>query len=114
MKKITKAAYLEFCKNYDGVNGDFGVRFCDHFGINDDYTLRECLRRSDAMARIENLYVKSIDISLDDEAAGKVGTALAELFHLKIKSNGRYDMEGGDKFPAGLARTVLRVIEENL
>lgn len=52
-------------------------------------------------------------IEADDAFADKVGKALAAELRLKRKrDNGRYDLASGDKTDQGLARTVLRTIED--
>lgn len=51
-------------------------------------------------------------IASDDAFADKVGNALATELQLKKKRNGRYDLVSGDKSAQGLARTLIRVIDE--
>lgn len=51
-------------------------------------------------------------IATDDAFADKVGEALATELQLKKKRNGRYDLLNGDKTAQGLARTVIRIIDE--
>ena len=45
-----------------------------------------------------------------DKEKEKLGNALIELLHLKVKSNGRVDTTWGDKTPIGLAATVTRIV----
>jgi len=46
----------------------------------------------------------------DDKTAQNIGNELIKLLGLKVKQNGRIDTEWGDKTPAGLARTVYRIV----
>lgn len=39
------------------------------------------------------------------------GEKIAQALGLKKKANGRYNMEGGDKTPLGLARTLLHMLD---
>jgi|TARA_Y100000296_G_scaffold37951_1_gene43919 hypothetical protein len=49
---------------------------------------------------------------LSDEQATEIGNKLIKLLALHVKPNGRVDTDGGDKTPAGLARTVKRIFHE--
>jgi hypothetical protein len=48
----------------------------------------------------------------DNTLAEQIGNKLIDLLDLPVKENGRVDTSGGDKTPVGLAKTILRVIEE--
>ena len=53
-------------------------------------------------------------INTDDAVAAKVGVKIAAIFHLKRDEQhpDRWKTVWGNKSDAGLARTMLRVIEE--
>ncbi len=46
----------------------------------------------------------------DDSKADEAGKRLIESLNLKVR-NGRVNTDAGPKTPAGLARTVLRLLE---
>jgi hypothetical protein len=53
------------------------------------------------------------DTQLDEiQQSNTAGLRLIALLNLPVKDNGRVDTDWGDKTPAGLARTVERVITE--
>ncbi|MGE0289503.1 MAG: hypothetical protein AB7I42_25945, partial [Bradyrhizobium sp.] len=49
----------------------------------------------------------------DDEMAARVGEQIAEVLRLR-KREGRYVTTWGTKTPAGLARSVIRVIADQI
>ena len=50
--------------------------------------------------------------TMDDTVATTVGNQIIELLSLPVKKNGRVDTTWGDKTPAGLARTIDRVLAD--
>jgi len=52
-----------------------------------------------------------IKLSLDEKKAEELGNRIIELFQLKKKTNGRFELAGGDKTPLGIGRTMEYLIE---
>jgi len=51
------------------------------------------------------------EVLAEDDAATAAGEQIIRLLGLKVKENGRVDTTVGDKYPAGLARTLLRFLD---
>lgn len=54
------------------------------------------------------------DCGLNEETLRLIGTELISDLRLKVKSNGRVDLESGDKTPLGLARTIIAIIRRKI
>lgn len=50
----------------------------------------------------------------EDNEDTSIGLSLIAILQLKVKPNGRVDTKWGDKTPMGLARTVKRILEEDV
>jgi hypothetical protein len=49
----------------------------------------------------------------EEDIDSEIGMSIATCLSLTQKPNGRFDTLWGDKTPAGLARTIKRIIEES-
>lgn len=54
-----------------------------------------------------------VHVQNNDVAAATLGDQLIKLLQLKRKGNQRVDTSWGDKTNIGLARTIIRLLEDN-
>ena len=71
-----------------------------HLAAHQDWDFEDSLR----MARVH------VEAELADDTDTKTGHVLIAMLSLPVKENGRVDTQYGDKTPAGLTRTIQRVL----
>ena len=56
----------------------------------------------------------NLDTDSQDMVSEIIGKNIAELLNLKLKSNGRYNTEWGDKTAIGLYYCIQRIIDNDI